>query len=141
VVQLISGLLLHALIGLGEALVTVAALNFILRTRPDLLGEKSESAKGSRAWVFVGISITLAVLLLSPFASINPDGLNRVAMDLGFNQTAQLASGPLAGYTVPFLKSISASKIVAGAIGIIVVLAITFITGRSLQNKQSSDHK
>src|SRR5512140_928027 len=36
----------HALIGLGEAFITVAALAFILRTRPDLLGEGSASANG-----------------------------------------------------------------------------------------------
>jgi cobalt/nickel transport system permease protein len=38
----------HALIGVGEALITVAALGFILRTRPDLLGEGSASAGGGR---------------------------------------------------------------------------------------------
>ena len=129
----------HALIGLGEALITVAALSFILRSRPDLLGEKSESAKGSRAWVFVGIAITIIVVLLSPFASADPDGLNRVAMDMGFIQTAQIGTGPLAGYTVPFLSSVPISKIVAGVIGVVVVLAIVFITGRSLQTNRKSE--
>ena len=129
----------HALIGLGEALITVAALSFILRSRPDLLGEKSESAKGSRAWVFVGIVITLIVVLLSPLASAYPDGLNRVAMDMGFIQTAQVRTGPLAGYTVPFLSAVPVSKIVAGAIGVVVVLAIVFITGRSLQTNRKSE--
>src|SRR5574338_722465 len=47
-------LTVHALIGLGEALITVAALTFILQTRPDLLGENSESAKGSRGWIVAG---------------------------------------------------------------------------------------
>jgi cobalt/nickel transport system permease protein len=132
-------LFVHAFIGLGEALITVAAVLFIMRSRPDLLGEGSESAQGSRGWIFTGVLIALAVVLLSPFASANPDGLNRVAMDLGFIQTAKTASGPLAGYTIPFLSSISASKVVAGVIGIIVVLAIVFITGRSMQKKHGLD--
>lgn len=132
-------LFVHAFIGLGETLITVAALSFILSSRPDLLDEKSESAKGGRGWVFVGMVIALAVILLSPLASANPDGLNRVAMDLGFIQTAQTTSGPLAGYTVPFLSSVPASRIVAGVIGVIVVLAIAFITGRSLQSKRDLD--
>jgi cobalt/nickel transport system permease protein len=132
-------LFVHAFIGLGEALITVAAVLFIIRSRPDLLGEGSESAQGSRGWIFTGVLIALAVVLLSPFASANPDGLNRVAMDLGFIQTAKTASGPLAGYTIPFLSSISASKVVAGVIGIIVVLAIVFITGRSMQKKHGLD--
>src|SRR6266540_1614388 len=56
-------LTVHALIGLGEALITVAALTLILQTRPDLIGENSASAKGSRGWVIAGGLMTLAVLL------------------------------------------------------------------------------
>src|SRR5512138_2457532 len=58
-------LTVHALIGVGEALITVAALTFIFQTRPDLLGENSESAKGSRGWVVAGVLIALIVVLLS----------------------------------------------------------------------------
>jgi cobalt/nickel transport system permease protein len=125
----------HAVIGLGEALVTVAALGFILRTRPDLVDEGSESAKGSRGWVWAGGLITLAVLLLSPFASADPDGLNRVAMDLGFIDGAQSGTGPLAGYTVPFLAFTSLGKIAAGAIGIAVVGAIVMLIARGVKAK------
>jgi cobalt/nickel transport system permease protein len=57
-------LFVHALIGLGEAVVTVAALSFVLQARPDLLGENSESAKGSKGWVVAGLAISLLVVLL-----------------------------------------------------------------------------
>jgi len=125
----------HALIGLGEALITVAALGLILRTRPDLLGKQSASSQGSRVWVIAGVMIVLLVTILSPLASTDPDGLNRVATDLGFINTAQSSSGPLAGYLVPFLANASASKILAGMIGAMVVLAIAFLAGRTLQKK------
>lgn len=128
-------LTVHALIGLGEALITVAALGFIMQTRPDLLGEESDSAQGSRNWIYVGGLIALAVVLLSPLASVDPDGLNRVAMDLGFIHTAQSGAGPLAGYTVPFLNSVSASKIAAGTIGVIVVGVIALLIGRGMKAK------
>ena len=131
-------LTVHALIGLGEALITVAALSFIFRTRPDILGEESASTQGSRGWVIVGILIALAVVSLSPLASADPDGLNRVAMNLGFIHTAQSGSGPLAGYAIPFLANASASKIAAGVIGALAVLAVAFLTGRSLLKKNSS---
>ena len=132
----------HTLIGIGEALITVAALSFILRTRPDLLGDESASGRGSRGWVVAGILITLAVLLLSPLASADPDGLNRVAMDLGFIHTEQARSGPLAGYTIPFLANSSVAKIAAGAIGALVVLTLAILAGRTLQKKtQAEDHK
>jgi len=125
----------HTFIGIGEALITVAALAFILRTRPDLLGEQSVSAQGGRAWVFAGIVISMIVVLLSPFASTNPDGLTRVAQDLGFIDSAQSRSGPLAGYSVPLFADASASKIAAGIIGALVVLTLAFVAGRSLQKK------
>lgn len=128
----------HALIGLGEAVITVAAVAFIQRTRPDLLAEGSASAAGSRAWIPVGVLIALAVVALSPFASADPDGLNRVAMDLGFIHTAQSGSGPLAGYTIPLLASAPLSKIAAGAIGVLVVLGAAYLAGRILNRKTAS---
>lgn len=125
----------HALIGLGEALITVAALTFLFQTRPDLLDEKSIAVQGGRGWVFAGVLIALAVILLSPLASVNPDGLNRVAMDLGFIQSARTSAGPLAGYTVPFLANSSLAKIAAGLLGALLVVALIWIAGRSLQRK------
>lgn len=130
-------LTVHAVIGLGEALITVAALGFIFRTRPDLLDEESASAQGSRGWVMAGALIALVVVLLSPLASTDPDGLNRVAMNLGFINSAQSGSGPLAGYTVSFFENVSLSKIAAGTIGVVVVLSLVFVAGRTLQKKLS----
>jgi cobalt/nickel transport system permease protein len=128
-------LTVHALIGLGEALITVAALTFIFQTRPDLIDENSPSAKGSWGWVIAGVLVTLAVLLLSPLASANPDGLNRVAADLGFIHTAQARTGPLAGYAVPFLQSVSLSKIAAGGIGVAVVGLVIVLLGQGMKAK------
>jgi cobalt/nickel transport system permease protein len=119
-------LIVHALIGLGEALITVAALTFILQTRPDLLGENSTSAKGSRGWVAAGVLVSLAVVLLSPLASADPDGLERVAEDLGF--LSKGASAPyeiLPDYTVPFL----------GNTPLIVVGAIIVLLGQGIKAK------
>ena len=128
-------LTVHALIGLGEALITVAALGFILQTRPDLLGRHSESAMGSRGWVVAGALISLAVVLLSPLASTDPDGLNRVATDLGFIGSAHARTGPLTGYIVPFFDSIFASKIAAGAIGLAVVGVAVVLFGQGMKAK------
>lgn len=126
----------HAVIGLGEAFITVSALAFILQTRPDLLGEGSESAKGSRGWIVAGGIITLLVVLISPFASADPDGLERVAGDLGFLEAGQ--SSPFSiipDYTLPFLGETALSTILAGVVGIIVVAAIMVLVGRGLKAK------
>jgi cobalt/nickel transport system permease protein len=133
-------LFVHTFIGIGEALITVAALSFIFRTRPDLLGEQSASVQGGRGWIFAGVIIALAVVLLSPLASASPDGLERVAINMGFIETGQPAPYEIIpDYTIPFLGETALSTIVAGAIGVLVVLAIAFITGRSLQNTRQSD--
>lgn len=124
----------HALIGLGEALITVAALAFIFRTRPDLLDESSASAQGSRGWVYTGILIALAVTLLAPLASVNPDGLNRVAGNLGFLGSRQ--STPfhiISNYTLPFLGQTPLSTILAGAAGVLVVLGLMVAATRLLK--------
>src|SRR5512133_2164658 len=51
----------HSVIGIGEALITVAALTFIFQTRPDLLDERSASAQSGRGWVIAGVLISLVV--------------------------------------------------------------------------------
>jgi cobalt/nickel transport system permease protein len=132
----------HALIGVGEALITVAALAFIFQTRPDLLDEKSAAAQGGRGWVTAGIVISLLVVLLSPLASAFPDGLERVAEDIGFIDTAQSAPYEiLPDYTVPFLGETPLSTIVAGIIGLLVVLGLAYGAGRALQKKSENQKR
>ena len=129
-------LTVHALIGLGEALITVAALTLILQTRPDLLGENSASAKGSRGWVVAGVLISLVVVLLSPLASADPDGLERVAEDLGFLGKGSSASYQIIpDYTLPFLGQSNLSTVLAGLIGLVVVGVIIVLLGQGLRAK------
>jgi cobalt/nickel transport system permease protein len=129
----------HALIGIGEALITVAALAFILRTRRDLLDEASASGQGSRGWIVAGVAISLAVVLLSPLASAFPDGLERVAQDMGFLDLARSSPYQLIpDYTVPVLGGTPLSTILAGVVGALVVLALMIFAGRSLQKDRKS---
>lgn len=123
---------IHALIGLGEALITVAALAFILRVRPDLV-EGGESPKGGFGWIVVGLGIALVVTVLSPLASANPDGLERVAINMGF--TGQEGSAPftiLPDYTLPFLGKTHLSTILAGGLGVLVVAGLSFLAAKLL---------
>lgn len=127
---------IHALIGIGEALITVAALSFIIRSRPDLLGENSEAAKGSRGWVVAGVLISVLVVMLSPLASADPDGLERVAGDLGFLQLGRSASYKvLPDYTLPFLGVTPLSTILSGMIGLVMVGVVIVLLGQGLKAK------
>ena len=128
----------HVLIGIGEAIITVAALAFLERTRPDLLNEKATSEKGGRGWVVGGVLVSLIAVLLSPLASTNPDGLERVAEDMGFLHLGQSAPFQiLPDYTVPFLGQTPLSTIVAGAVGALVVLGLMIVIGQSLRKRNA----
>ena len=76
----------HALIGVGEAVITALVIASVLRFRPDLLEEfgsraASPTRASSAAWAGLGLSLAVAALL-APFASASPDGLSRVVQSL-----------------------------------------------------------
>jgi cobalt/nickel transport system permease protein len=129
----------HVLIGIGEAIITVAALAFIEQTRPDLLSEKATAEKGGRGWVFVGVLVALLAVLISPLASAFPDGLERVAENVGFLEMGQSASYQiLPDYTIPFLGETAISTIVAGAVGALVLLGLMIVIGKGLMKRKSN---
>jgi len=128
----------HALIGIGEAIITVAALAFILQARPDLLTSESVAEKGGKGWIYAGVIIALLAVLISPLASGDPDGLERVAEDLGFldrglNAPYQI----LPDYTIPFLGETALSTVVAGIVGALVALGIIVLLGGLLKKKEA----
>jgi len=119
----------HALIGIGEALITVAALSFIRAARPSLLEEGH--AAGWGGWVAGGLAVALLLVLAAPFASGHPDGLEWVAESAGFLHQAESAPyAILPDYTVPFLGQTGLSTIVAGIIGVLLVAAIVVAIAR-----------
>jgi len=126
----------HALIGIGEALITVAALSFILNARPQLLQTSAET--DGRGWIVVGIAIALLVILVSPFASGFPDRLEWVAEENGFLDTAVDAPFQvLPGYTIPMLGESGLSTILAGVIGALIVAVIAFGLARLLRGRET----
>ena len=64
---------IHAVIGIGEALITLGALAFLYATRRDLLKIDGVQAKsGSLVWVG-GLAIAILLAVASPLASSHPD--------------------------------------------------------------------
>jgi cobalt/nickel transport system permease protein len=124
----------HIFIGLGEALITVAALAFIEQTRPDLLTSEKSTASGGRGWIVAGVLVSLLAVLISPLASGNPDGLERVAEDLGFLGAGLDAPYQiLPDYTIPFLGETAISTILAGIVGAGFLLGLLILVGRNLR--------
>ncbi len=126
----------HVLIGIGEGLITIAALAFVMQVRPDLVAAEAVRTGGGRGWVVVGLVIALVVAVLSPIASADPDGLERIAIDMGFEEIA--AAPPyelLPDYVIPFLGETPISTILAGVIGALVVALVAFAVGRLLRQR------
>ncbi|MGQ0602007.1 MAG: energy-coupling factor ABC transporter permease [Anaerolineales bacterium] len=129
----------HALIGVGEAIITVGALTFIYATRRDLLNI-GESAPGklSATWWLGGLAVSLVVAVFSFAASADPDGLERVAEDTGFLGAAQ---DPLYNifpdYTLPFINDPLISGILAVIVGTLIVFGVAFGIAR-LQSRKAS---
>jgi cobalt/nickel transport system permease protein len=117
---------IHALIGIGEGLITVGALTFLMATRRDLLARDPAGTRGGLGmWVF-GLSIALALVVLSPLASAHPDGLEWVAGQQGFLEAAR---GPLyrliPDYVLPGVSNEALATILAGIIGTLLVFAVS----------------
>ncbi len=94
-----------------------------------------------RAWWIVGLVLVVAVVVvLAPLASSDPDGLERVAQDVGFAAAGEAAPFEvLADYRVPFVGDDTGSLILAGIIGVLLVFAGAWALGRRLAHHPSTD--
>jgi cobalt/nickel transport system permease protein len=122
----------HALIGLGEALITAGALAFLRQTRPDLIAGGARTASRGYGWIAAGLVIALALAFVSPLADSAPDGLERVAADNRFIDKADDSPfSILPDYTVPGLDHEVLTTILAGVIGVLIVAGVGAGVARS----------
>lgn len=116
---------IHVLIGIGEGLITLGALALVVGARPDLLEAGRAGASGGLRWALLGLSVALVLALLSPLASPHPDGLERVAEDLGFIEAARQAPYQvIPDYTFPGISNPALATIAAGVAGTLVVFGV-----------------
>ncbi|MGQ9466816.1 MAG: energy-coupling factor ABC transporter permease [Anaerolineae bacterium] len=116
---------IHALIGIGEGLITLGALALVTATRPDLVEAERAPAPAGMRWVWGALAIALILAIFSPLASPYPDGLERVAENFGFIEHAQ---GPLyeviPDYVFPGISNEALATIAAGIVGTLIVYGI-----------------
>ena len=76
--------------------------------------------------VGVGIAIALLITLFSPLASASPDGLEKVAEDKAFIDSAKDAPYELiADYVFPWVENEDLATILAGVVGVLIVAGVT----------------
>jgi cobalt/nickel transport system permease protein len=127
----------HMVIGLGEGLITAAAVGVLQTSRPEIL-QAGEGSPGRTSAIFTAAGLTIAILLalFSPLASPSPDGLERVAADIGF---IAFSSDPsyelLPDYTIPWIQEETITTMLAVTIGTLLVFGISWAIARSTARK------
>ncbi len=129
----------HALIGIGEGIITSTIVGAVLAVRPDLVwgarGLDDPRSAGPLSRRVVGgfvaaglVAATLLVVFVAPNAASDPDGLERVALDTGFAESAvdSIVGGPFAGYGFQGIDE-PLGTIVAGMVGMVVTFAAGLI--------------
>ncbi len=120
----------HSVIGLGEALLTIAAVYFFRASY-------SASSERENAWIPLSAAVCL-VALVSPFASKLPDGLEWSASILGLSGSAQQAlpfASPFPGYTLPFVSQEVISTALAGTAGCAAVFFLALFLATAWKSR------
>ena len=92
-------------------------------------------------WWIAGYFIAIAITLVAPFASSSPDGLERVAEDQGFMDTAKEAPyAVIADYVFPGVENEALATVLAGVIGVTIIYLLvaggTYMAYRSTANRR-----
>jgi cobalt/nickel transport system permease protein len=128
--------LVHAAIGVGEALITGFVLRLLLLARPDMIHKCTyrENPTAVR-WglnALAGLGIALAIVVfLAPFASQSPDGLEYVGSRLGLTEREPGIALPV---PIPDYKlgsfSLGLATALAGLVGTVAVFIFGMILAR-----------
>jgi cobalt/nickel transport system permease protein len=133
---------IHALIGIGEGLITVGALAFLQSSRADLLNtSRSPSARGGLVWV-TGLLLVILLAVASPLASRHPDGLMSVAAQYGFLNSEQNPIYELIPhYLFPGVQDKSLSTILAALLGTLIVFIVAVLVAYSRRRRTTQPNE
>ncbi|HRS75244.1 MAG TPA: energy-coupling factor ABC transporter permease [Anaerolineaceae bacterium] len=131
---------IHALIGIGEGLITIGALAFIFAARKDLLIADANKPARNIGVVVGGLLLSLVLVVLSPLASSHPDGLEWVAEKHGFIEAAREAFYNIVpDYSMPGISNPALATIVAGILGAVIVFGVAYGIARAEKRPSAQD--
>jgi cobalt/nickel transport system permease protein len=131
---------IHALIGIGEGLITVGALVFLNASRRDLIRANSGTQpRGGLVWI-AGLFLALILAVASPLASKHPDGLMTVARQYGFLSSEQNPLYKLIPhYLFPGIENKTLATVLAAVLGTLIVFGVTFGVAYSRRRRSAND--
>jgi cobalt/nickel transport system permease protein len=122
---------IHALIGLGEGLITSAAVGVVLAARPEIMENGSSERTPARGVWLAGLLLSALLVAIAPLASSHPDGLEWAAEELGFIDTARAPLYEIIpDYVFPGIENEVLATIAAGVIGIALVTGVALLGAR-----------
>ncbi|MEJ2126761.1 MAG: PDGLE domain-containing protein [Candidatus Bathyarchaeota archaeon] len=87
------------------------------------------------------VLILAGMLVLIPFASSEPDGLEKTVEILGVEETDSTYTGLMADYSVNGVDDSFASTAIAGVVGFTVILGLGVVLGKSLNKSNKTPKK
>lgn len=80
--------------------------------------------------IAAGLGIALLITFFSPFASADPDGLEKVAEDKGFLEVAESPPYELiSDYVFPWVGNEDLATVLSGIVGVLIVAVVVFAVG------------
>jgi len=86
----------------------------------------------------VVILLVVFLAIFIPFASSNPDGLEKVAESLGISEKEPAWRGLMSDYSVGVLNDPYVSRLAAGVLGVILVLGASLTLGSVIAKRADS---
>ncbi|HEX6946448.1 MAG TPA: energy-coupling factor ABC transporter permease [Acidimicrobiia bacterium] len=137
---------IHALIGIGEAVISSIAVGAVLASRPDLVhgaaGVDLRSGRGkvpTRVFVLGGLLVTVVfATVVSQFAADAPDGLERVAQTEGFADQGRdhaWSDFLFADYATRGIEDERMSLAIAGVAGTLITLLVAWGIFRAFRER------
>jgi cobalt/nickel transport system permease protein len=95
------------------------------------VNKQQEKEAGNKGILVGGSIIALILAVFSPLASSHPDGLEWVAEQKGFLETAKAALyNVMPDYAVPGISDPNLATILAGILGVIIVFGVAYSVAR-----------
>ncbi|MDH4139107.1 MAG: energy-coupling factor ABC transporter permease [Coriobacteriia bacterium] len=130
----------HAIIGIGEGLITAGLIAYVLATRPDLIERPAQVEQRSVRGVAVVLGVVALIATgLSFLASSHPDGLEYVYFEMGIGRAVgdvSPAKGPIPDYVIPGMNNETVAGVLAGVVGLVVTSVLLYAIVSSARKRK-----